>query len=194
MAVPEFKIRAATENDISQVHAIYSHYVANTVLTFMQTTPPLQSMLDKFKTNTESRRLPYLVAVDKSNDKTVLGFAYLSPFRGTMFSYGPTVELTIFLSPEYKQNGIGSYLLAELLSKVQSGGKEHVAQHRAVEHAGYNGHETHSEPMPIRNILACMALDPDGRDQGEGLRKWYEQRGFVERGRLKGAGLKKGKW
>jgi L-amino acid N-acyltransferase YncA len=192
MAAPAFKIRAATENDIPQVHTIYSHYVANTVLTFMQTAPPLQSMLDKFKNNTGNTRsgLPYLVAVDTDTEKTVLGFAYLSPFRGTMFSYGPTVELSLFLSPEYTHKGIGSYLLTELLSKLQ----DNKPLHRAVEHAGYKSHESVSDPMPVRNIIACMALDPEGRDQGEGLRKWYEQRGFVERGRLKSVGLKKGKW
>lgn len=193
MAAPAFKIRAATANDIPQVHSIYSHYVANTVLTFMQTAPPLQSMLDKFKRNTtndDTHNLPYLVAVDVETEKTVLGFAYFSPFRGTMFSYGPTVELSLFLSHEYTHKGIGSYLLGELLSMLQTRG----IRHRAVEHAGYESYESVSEPMPVRNVLACMALDPEGRDQGEGLRKWYEQRGFVERGRLKGVGFKKGKW
>ncbi|KAH8695001.1 hypothetical protein BGW36DRAFT_263687, partial [Talaromyces proteolyticus] len=187
-------IRTATEDDIPQVHAIYCHYVTNTVLTFMQTPPPLESTIDKFRNNTIARGLPYLVAVDEEDEdeKRVIGFAYLSPFRGSMLSYGPTVELSLFLNPNQTNGGIGTRLLSTLLSKLDSKPNTTAVLHKAVEHAGYQGYEEFSEPMPVQNVLACMALDPDGINGGEGLRMWYEQRGFVERGRLKRAGWKKG--
>ncbi|KAL1960664.1 hypothetical protein VTO42DRAFT_7243 [Malbranchea cinnamomea] len=46
----------------------------------------------------------------------------------------------------------------------------------------------------IRNLLAVMAVDTDGKGGGEGLRDWYVKRGFVERGRMKEVGFKNGRW
>jgi L-amino acid N-acyltransferase YncA len=198
---PSIKIRPATENDIPQVHAIYSHYVNNTVLTFMQNPPPLESMVSKFKHITAVRGLPYLLAVEVAND-TVLGYTYLSPFRGTMISYGPSVELSLFLHPQYSCQGLGTSLLSALLSSLgpysyangESAGRSDGVWHRAIEHAGYQYYEVIADSIPIRNVIACMALDPEAKDGGEGLRRWYEKRGFVETGRLKGVGYKKMKW
>ena len=42
--------------------------------------------------------------------------------------------------------------------------------------------------------MAVMAVDTDGPEEGEKLRKWYVERGFVERGRLEKIGFKKGRW
>lgn len=199
---PSIKIRPATENDIPQVHAIYSHYVNNTVLTFMQNPPPLASMVSKFKSNTAIRGLPYLVAVDAVANDAVLGYTYLSPFRGTMISYGPSVELSLFLHPQHRRQGLGTRLLSALLSSLgpypyangESAGRSESVQHRAIEHAGHEYDEVIADGIPVRNVIACMALDPEGKDGGEGLCRWYEKRGFVETGRLKGIGFKKMKW
>lgn len=208
------KIRPATEDDISQVHAIYSHYVRETVLTFLQNPPPLEAMVAKFRGNTVVHGLPYLVAVeeDEESHKTdvVLGYAYLSPFRGTMISYGGTVELSLFLHPEQRNRGLGTKLLATLLSMlgpypntttssdkedgiVSTGISANGISHLAREHQGYPDYEV-AVSVPVRSVIACMALDTEGKDGGEGLRKWYEKRGFVERGRLKGVGFKRGRW
>ncbi|KAL1963054.1 hypothetical protein VTN77DRAFT_8700 [Rasamsonia byssochlamydoides] len=207
------KIRLATEDDIPQVHAIYSHYVRETVLTFMQNPPPLAAMVAKFRGNTTVRGLPFLVAVeDETGTDVVLGYAYLSPFRGTMISYGPTVELSLFLHPAHRSRGLGTRLLTTLLSMlgpypntttaadnnedraVLAESSSDGVKHRASEHTGYPDSEVVAS-VPVRNVIACMALDTEeGKDGGEGLRRWYEKRGFVERGRLKGVGFKKGRW
>lgn len=46
----------------------------------------------------------------------------------------------------------------------------------------------------VRNVLAVMAVDTDGPDEGDKLRRWYIERGFVERGRLERIGFKRGRW
>lgn len=191
------KIRPAMATDIPQVHAIYSYYVQETVVTFMQNSPPLLSLMSKFQDIT-GRGLPFLVAVDDGADtetgtETVLGYTYLSPFRGTMLSYGPTVELSLFVHRSHTNRGLGSLLLSTLLASLNNGGVKHLAR----EHPGIPGYEVVAPDggAPVRNVIACMALDTkDGKDGGEGLRRWYEKRGFVERGRLKGVGFKKGRW
>ncbi|OJJ44394.1 hypothetical protein ASPZODRAFT_135217 [Penicilliopsis zonata CBS 506.65] len=177
-------IRPATSDDIPHVHAIYKHYVLETVMTFQQTPPPVESTLSKFQDITW-RGLPYLVAVEQGK---VVGYTYLSPFRGTMLSYAPTVELSLFVHREYTSKGAGSRLLSSVLAIVDS--EEGVA-HLAREPTGL---VDSALSAPVRNVIACMALNTDGKERGEGLRRWYEDRGFEERGRLKNVGFKKGKW
>jgi phosphinothricin acetyltransferase len=46
--------------------------------------------------------------------------------------------------------------------------------------------------VPIRNILAVTAVNLDGPDGGDALRRWYVNRGFMERGRLEKIGFKHG--
>ncbi|KAL1877687.1 hypothetical protein Plec18167_004653 [Paecilomyces lecythidis] len=195
-----FQIRPATEADIPEVHAINTHYVTNTVVTFLQNPAPLSSTFSKFRDFTD-RGLPFLVAVDDAKSagdtaqqqQTVIGYTYLSPFRGAMLSYGPTVELSLFVHKDHTSRGVGSVLLSALLEKIQGGKVKHLAR----EHAGDPDHEVRAPDggVPIRNVIACMALDTvDGKEGGEGLRKWYEKRGFAERGRLKSVGYKKGRW
>lgn len=192
-------IRPARLNDLPQVRETMEHYVRNTRLTFLQN-PASQRMIDdKFIDITFSRGLPYLVAVQKdakSGKEIVLGHTYLSPFRGHMLSYGPTVELSLFVHPDHQSHSIGSDLLAAVLEKAVDPAVRHRAREVVVDKndqartfygAGENS-------VRIRNILAVMAVDPDGKDDGEALRRWYIKRGFVERGRMINVGFKLGKW
>lgn len=199
-SIMSFKIRPATEADMPQVLAINTHYVLHTVVTFLQNPAPLSSYVAKFKDIT-TRGLPFLVAVnDETNvdeaavqQETVIGYTYLSPFRGALLSYGPSVELSLFVHKDHTSCGVGSVLLSTLLGSLQGGKVKHLAR----EHAGYPDYEvlTPGCGVPVQNVIACMSLDTEeGKEGGEGLRKWYEKRGFVERGRLKGIGFKKGRW
>jgi L-amino acid N-acyltransferase YncA len=186
-------IRPATIDDIPQVHAINTHYVLNTVITFQQTPSSLTEFIAKFKGIT-ARGLPFLVAIEISASKVdqIIGYAYLSPFRGPKLSYAPTVELSIFLNPTHTERGTGSLLLSALLSLVSSvDGIIHRALERSNDSSGY---DTSEDGHRIRNVLAVMALDPEEKDTGEWLCQWYAKRGFIERGRLAQVGFKNGKW
>ncbi|OJD15439.1 hypothetical protein AJ78_04314 [Emergomyces pasteurianus Ep9510] len=192
------KIRPATESDLPQIHSIFTHYVRNTVITFLTNSPPL-SYIGKRLHEAQERGLPYLVAVEhfeQDNTRTggniqekVCGYTQASPFRGHMLSYGPTVEMSLFVHPEYHSQGIGSILLSSLVEALKD------AEHRCSEYAGDAGSEVRvHEVLKVKSILAIMAVNPDGKNGGEGLRDWYVQRGFMERGRLKEVGFKHGKW
>ena len=122
-------IRSATPSDLPQILTINTHYILNTVLTFKQTPPSPSILLSKYN-DIKARRLPYLVAIDSSikqknengNDSNdlVLGYAYLSPYRGEMLSYAPTVELTLFVHPSHQSRSVGSRLLAAILKASES--------------------------------------------------------------------------
>ncbi|ODH51211.1 hypothetical protein GX48_02638 [Paracoccidioides brasiliensis] len=192
------KIRPATESDIPQMHSIFTHYVLNTVITFLINKPPLSYVADKLYA-TRDRGLPFLVAVERpegantSNEvdaqEKVCGYTQVSPFRGQLLAYGPTVELSLFVHPDYQSQGIGSKLLSSLIELLKE------TKHRAREFAGDLEHEVGiQDGFPVKNVLAVMAVDTEGKNGGEGLREWYVQRGFVERGRMKEVGFKFGKW
>ncbi|KAL4892003.1 hypothetical protein BDV59DRAFT_202904 [Aspergillus ambiguus] len=194
-------IRLATEDDLPQVRTINTHYILHTSLTFAQYPPPLESYSTTYSQNL-ARGLPYLVAVDEvqlSQDGTtlVLGYAYLSPYRGDRLSYAPTVELTLFVHPDYQSQSIGSRLLSALLEKVHRGevrnrASEITSRDDCIENS-HGGHDSVAG-VPVRNILAVMSVDLDGKDEGDALRRWYIQRGFVERGRLEKIGCKWDRW
>lgn len=192
-------IRPATVEDLAQVRDIMAYYVRHTSLTFLQN-PVSQVMLDaKFHDITESRRLPYLVAIDEDSEKSqeiVVGYTYLSPFRGHMLSYGPTVELTLFVHPDHQSRSIGTSLLTALLESAKISGVAHVARESIIDDDGvqHTIYAADGEVIRVRNIIAVMAVDPDGKDGGEALRRWYINRGFVERGRMDKIGFKKGRW
>lgn len=50
------------------------------------------------------------------------------------------------------------------------------------------------EDERVRTVIACMSLDPGGRDEGLGLKKYYEGFGFEFSGHLKGVGYKFDYW
>jgi phosphinothricin acetyltransferase len=210
-----------------QIRSINTHYICNTVLTFVQNTPVAATYRAKFEDIT-GRGLPYLVAVDEntgtddrsgdgngngSDNALVLGYAYLAPFRGTMLSYAFTVELTLYVRPGYHSRGVGSRLLDTLLEAARgarhlgvevteselgetqtSGGYDTPEGKTKVEKVFAVDPEDGKPGARIRSIIAIMAIDPEGPDHGNALRRWYVNRGFVERGRMEKVGFKGGFW
>ncbi|KAJ5630467.1 uncharacterized protein N7484_010567 [Penicillium longicatenatum] len=192
--------RPAELVDLPQIRAIGEYYILNTSLASMEFPPPLQTYEAKWH-ELKDCELPFLVAVREADTKgasekpeTVLGYAYLSPFREHLLSYGPTVELSLFVHPDHQSCSVGSTLLKNLLDLVRSGKVSYrVKEDRHS--ACVNGDESKEVELHIvRNIVAIMAVDPEGEDGGEALRRWYIQRGFEEQGRLKRLGFKRGHW
>lgn len=184
---------------MAQIRAINTHYILNTSLTFVRTPPSLESYITKLN-DLASRGLPYIVAVDETKraddgQPFILGYASLSPFR-PQISYAPTVELTLFIHPERQSRAIGSTLLANLLERVQNRQVWHHCEESGIgSETTDSGHEAvPAGPTQVRNVIAVMAVDPEGKEQGEALRKWYLKRGFEECGRMKKVGFKRGHW
>ncbi|KAL4793167.1 hypothetical protein BDV19DRAFT_231506 [Aspergillus venezuelensis] len=82
-----------------------------------------------------------------------------------MLSYTATVELSVSIRPESQRLGIGSALLDAVLSAARG------VKHSAFEDEDLKGLD--GDGVPLRNVLAVMAVDSEGRDGGEALRRWY---------------------
>lgn len=178
-------IRPAIEADLPQIRSINTHYIQHTCLTFAQTTPAPEKYTEKLH-DLIARGLPYLVAVEpdhETGNDDVLGYASLAPFREHLVSYAPTVELSLFVHPDHRSRSIGSRLLSTLLDRVRAGDVVHRISGRTDE-AG----------VPVQNVIAVMAVDPEGLENGEALRRFYFHRGFQECGRLRKVGFKRGHW
>lgn len=180
-------IRPAQEDDLPSIHAIYTHYVLNTVLIFLTHEPPLSLTADKYH-DIKARGLPFFVAVDEDRDDEICGFTSASPFRGYSLGYAPTVELTLFLLPTHRSRGLGGRLVRTITAALRE------TVHVSCESGGDGEHEDRSVRAKVRNLIAVMAVDEEGRDDGEWLRRWYMRQGFEDIGRMKKAGFKMGRW
>jgi phosphinothricin acetyltransferase len=185
-------IRRATKLDIPQITDIFNYYVATSVLTF-QVNPVARDYLVTRMESAEAQGLPYLVAVlphslhdgddatattKKRDGERIVGYAYASGYRNFMEGYKHTVEISLFAHPNFRSQGIGSQLIKALMATLRAVGNDGDAHPR------------------IREVLACMSIDTCAEDgkQGEGLREWYEKKGFREVGRMENLGWKFDRW
>jgi L-amino acid N-acyltransferase YncA len=173
-------LRAATPDDMPSVSEIHKHYVLNTVITFTMEPLSDEQHVDSLK-KVQAQNLPYLVAV--SEESKVVGYSYLSGFRSGKGGYRHTVELSLFCHPDYLYQGIGSALLKRILEVVAKP-KENLGFVTGVR----------PDDQKVRQVIACMAVNTDSKEEGLGLRKYYESFGFVLNGHLKQVGHKFDQW
>ena len=114
----------ATEADLPDVLALYRHYVRNSVVTFDEKPPTLTQFRSKFR---HLQKLGYPFRIARSPQGTLLGYAYVFPFREKS-AFRKTVESSIYLGPAATGRGLGKVLLADLISAcTQAGLKEIIA-------------------------------------------------------------------
>jgi L-amino acid N-acyltransferase YncA len=172
-------LRAAATSDIDDICEIQAYYVLNTVITFKTEVQSREEHLSNLE-KVQDQNLPFIVAI--MSDK-VVGYTYVSGFRSGKGGYIHTVELSLFAHPEHLYRGIGTRLLKTLIEVVS----------KPEAHTDFvTG--TRPDDKRVRHIIACMAVDTDGKDEGLGLKKWYEGFGFLFSGHLKGVGYKLDKW
>ena|SRR5215218_108850 len=113
-----YTIREATEADLPYVREIYNYYVRNSTVTFDEKPSTLKALRSRFG---QVRKLgfPYLVAESPSG--TILGYAYVYPWREKA-AYRYTVELSIYLGAASTGKGLGKALLGELIERSRAAG------------------------------------------------------------------------
>ena len=109
-------IRLAAAEDAAAIAAIYRPYVEQSRISFEEAAPDAAEMARRMTQQTGL--YPWFVAVE---DGQVLGYSASAPFR-TRPAYRWTVETSVYLAAEACGRGIGSALLAPLLSLLERQG------------------------------------------------------------------------
>ncbi|MDP4277000.1 MAG: N-acetyltransferase family protein [Bacteroidota bacterium] len=108
------KIRRAEISDAAAIVELYNWYIVNTSITFE--TEPISVEEMKMRMEEKLDNYDWLVA---EIDDVLVGYAYYGSFRSRA-AYQHTVESTIYLSREFKGQGIGSRLYKELIDSAKN--------------------------------------------------------------------------
>lgn len=105
------RIREARETDIEQLTHIYNWAVENTTASFDLTPQTVEKRLEWFRHYGGAH--PLIVA---EIDGKVAGYSSLSKFREKE-GYAKSVEISVYIDPEYHGKGIGTLLMKEIIER-----------------------------------------------------------------------------
>lgn len=108
-------IRYATEADLPAIVAIYNSTVASKIVTADTSTVTVSDRRPWFTSHNRDRH-PLWVS---EHDGQVSGWASLSPFYGRP-AYAPTTELSVYVSPDYRRQGLGTALVETAIAHCPS--------------------------------------------------------------------------
>lgn len=109
-------VRPACRGDVAALAAIYNHYVEHSVATF--DTEPVSASDRVAWLESFSAAGPFRLLVAAQADR-VLGCASSSRYRAHP-AFAQTVEMSIYLEPGDRGQGVGSLLYAALLGELRS--------------------------------------------------------------------------
>lgn len=109
-------IRSATPADAAAILAIYAPYITDTVMTFETEVPALTDFTARVASILSG--YPYLVC---EADGRIVGYAYASQHRARA-AYRYSVDVSIYIAPEYHRQGIGRLLYTALFEQLKARG------------------------------------------------------------------------
>ncbi|MDX1564998.1 MAG: GNAT family N-acetyltransferase [Phycisphaeraceae bacterium] len=107
------RVRDAVAADAGLINTIIRPYVLGSTATFA--TEPLSDSQRLAWLENRATHHPVIVA---ERDGCVVGWASIGPFHARA-AYAPTGEPSIYIDPNHRRQGIGSALMAELLSRAK---------------------------------------------------------------------------
>ncbi len=113
---PELVVRAADEDDVAAIAAIYRRAVATGTASWELVPPDEPTMRERFRA-LRNGGYPYLAAVRRG---ALVGYAYASAFRPRE-GYRYTVEDSIYVAGDAQRSGVGRALLAALIEASAAG-------------------------------------------------------------------------
>jgi L-amino acid N-acyltransferase YncA len=111
-----FDLREACPGDAESIQEIYAPFVKETPISFETEVPTVDEMSRRI----EQYRATHAYYVAISNNK-VVGYAYGSVHRARE-AYKPSTEVTVYVSQNEQQKGIGRSLYAKLLPRLRQKG------------------------------------------------------------------------
>ena len=107
------KLRTATAKDAPTLSEIYKYYVENTTISFEYDAPSAEEFALRISHKLE--KYPFIVAEDNG---VPVGYAYASEYRERR-AYDHSVELSIYVSKDERNCGIGTMLYSALLELLR---------------------------------------------------------------------------
>ncbi len=104
------EVRAARDDDLDAIQAIYAHHVLHGLASFEET-PPDRAEIARRHRALVAEGYPYLVA---ELEGQIVGYAYAGPYRPRP-AYRYTVEGTVYVAQGRERRGFGRALLAALI-------------------------------------------------------------------------------
>lgn len=111
-------IRDARPDDAPAIAAIYNPYIADTTISFEETSVSADAMVERIAA-VQAAGLPWLVCEEENG--TIVGYAYATPWR-VRHAYRFSVETSVYLAYGNTQRGLGGALLARLLELLRAKG------------------------------------------------------------------------
>lgn len=115
-------IRPATEADLSAILAIYNHAVLNTTASYDYEPSTLEKRAAWFEEH-RAAGMPVVAAVDEAG--AVAGWGSLSTFRERI-GYQYTLEHSVYVSADFRRQGIGRTIVLHTLDLARQMGKHVV--------------------------------------------------------------------
>lgn len=107
-------IRIAQETDLLELTDIYNYEVLKGTATFDVNPKTIEERREWFNSHNIDNH-PLIVAEIEGH---VAGYASLSPYRDKE-AYTATVELSVYIGPEYRRRGAARNLIAEILREAR---------------------------------------------------------------------------
>lgn len=114
-------IRKAEERDIPRLLEIYNYEVINGVSTLDLNPKTIEEWREWYAVH-QTEEHPLLLA---EKDGIVAGYATLSPYRQKE-AYKSTAELSVYIAPEFRRQGIAAALMEEILDIARKNGSLHL--------------------------------------------------------------------
>lgn len=105
-------IRIARESDRATIDAIYAHYVRTSTCTYAEEPDPDDVRRAWFEAHGPRHPITVIEA-----EGAVVGWGSLSPWKDRS-AYRHTVELSVYLAPDWCGKGLGRELLADLVERA----------------------------------------------------------------------------
>ncbi len=111
------KIRPVQLSDTKAIASIYEHYVLHTPISFETEAVSEAEMRSRISYIAE--RWPYLVCEDDHGE--LVGYCYAHEWKERK-AYAQTLELTIYMKPDYCGKQLGATLMNQLISECKEKG------------------------------------------------------------------------
>ncbi len=159
------KIREATIDDAARLVEIYSYYVLNTAVSFEYEVPSVEEFTERMKN--VMKKYPYLVAV---KDDYVVGYVYAGIYS-PRDAYSWTVANSIYVDKDYRRQGIGALMYAELEKRLKDLGIVNMLAGSAFgeaedEYLSHDSYEFHTH-MGYEKVAQLKGV-------GKKFDRWYD--------------------